>query len=146
MYFLCLKNRFRVSSQIHYRTHPCKIQRIVQSQLSHIKNSWELNMATAAAFSSSSSSSALLFKSSDYYLCKSIKSTELFPLRWTRSVLGATPLRIKQLRQKHEKVSSSALSVVCKAVSVKPETEVEGLNIASDVTQVRELDSVVVID
>ncbi|XP_021906645.1 cysteine synthase-like [Carica papaya] len=92
-------------------------------------------MATAAAFSSSSSSSALLFKSSDYYLCKSIKSTELFPLRWTRSVLSATPLRIKQLRQKHEKVSSSALSVVCKAVSVKPETEVEGLNIASDVTQ-----------
>ncbi|XVE80897.1 hypothetical protein DITRI_Ditri15bG0018000 [Diplodiscus trichospermus] len=42
-------------------------------------------------------------------------------------------LRLKNL--KYGKGSSSGFSVVCKAVSVKPETEVEGLNIADDVIQ-----------
>ncbi|KAJ9173986.1 hypothetical protein P3X46_017066 [Hevea brasiliensis] len=39
------------------------------------------------------------------------------------------------LKYKKDKYGSSASSVVCKAVSVKPRTEVEGLNIAEDVTQ-----------
>ncbi|KAF2298359.1 hypothetical protein GH714_023051 [Hevea brasiliensis] len=39
------------------------------------------------------------------------------------------------LKYKKDKYGSSASSVVCKAVSVKPQTEVEGLNIAEDVTQ-----------
>jgi cysteine synthase A len=48
----------------------------------------------------------------------------------------------KKLKQKPKSVSYSASSssspVVCKAVSVKqPETEIEGLNIAGNVTQVR---------
>ncbi|KAJ7980634.1 Cysteine synthase [Quillaja saponaria] len=42
------------------------------------------------------------------------------------------------LRFKHQRGServSSASSIVCKAVSVKPQTEIEGLNIADNVTQ-----------
>ncbi|KAK8709550.1 hypothetical protein V6N13_060565 [Hibiscus sabdariffa] len=46
---------------------------------------------------------------------------------------GAASLRFKKLN--YGKRSSSGFSVVCKAVSVKPDTEIEGLNIADDVTQ-----------
>ncbi|GMI71893.1 O-acetylserine (thiol) lyase B, ARABIDOPSIS THALIANA CYSTEIN SYNTHASE-B [Hibiscus trionum] len=46
---------------------------------------------------------------------------------------AAASLRFKKLN--YGKGSSSGLSVVCKAVSVKPDTEIEGLNIADDVTQ-----------
>jgi cysteine synthase A len=41
----------------------------------------------------------------------------------------------KSIRYQKAK-SSSSFSVVCKAVSAKPQTAVEGLNIAEDVTQV----------
>lgn len=47
---------------------------------------------------------------------------------------AAASLRLKQQR-KHGKVSHSGLSVACKAVSVPPQTEIPGLNIAEDVTQ-----------
>ncbi|MBA0684906.1 hypothetical protein Goari_026456 [Gossypium aridum] len=46
---------------------------------------------------------------------------------------AATSLRFKKLN--YGKGYSSGFSVVCKAVSVKPDTEIEGLNIADDVTQ-----------
>ncbi|XVF37557.1 hypothetical protein REPUB_Repub20aG0019700 [Reevesia pubescens] len=46
---------------------------------------------------------------------------------------ATTSLRLKKLN--YGKGSSSGFSVVCKAVSVKPDTEIEGLNIADDVSQ-----------
>ncbi|XP_039062295.1 cysteine synthase-like isoform X2 [Hibiscus syriacus] len=45
----------------------------------------------------------------------------------------AASLRFKKLN--YGKGSSSGFSVVCEAVSVKPDTAIEGLNIADDVTQ-----------
>ncbi|KAA3454648.1 cysteine synthase, chloroplastic/chromoplastic-like [Gossypium australe] len=46
---------------------------------------------------------------------------------------AAASLRFKKLN--YGKGYSSGFSVVCKAVSVRPDTEIEGLNIADDVTQ-----------
>ena len=40
------------------------------------------------------------------------------------------------LNLRNNQRGKDAFSVVCKAVSVKPQTDVEGLNIAEDVTQV----------
>ncbi|KAL5990811.1 hypothetical protein ACLOJK_011716 [Asimina triloba] len=64
-------------------------------------------------------------------------------------VTSETPLPVRSLRLSslHSKKSSavggrnafSLPSIVCKAVSVKPGTEVEGLNIAEDVTQARNI-------
>ncbi|KAK8511023.1 hypothetical protein V6N13_013437 [Hibiscus sabdariffa] len=51
----------------------------------------------------------------------------------TTNTAAAASLRFEKLN--YGKGSSSGLSVVCKAVSVKPDTEIEGLNIADDVTQ-----------
>ena len=47
----------------------------------------------------------------------------------------ATSLRLRNKNCASRRLSSGC-SVVCKAVSVKPPTEIEGLNIAEDVTQV----------
>ena len=47
--------------------------------------------------------------------------------------LRVNPLSLNLKNNQRGKVS---FSVVCKAVSVKPQTDVEGLNIAEDVTQV----------
>lgn len=47
---------------------------------------------------------------------------------------AAASLRFKKLN--YGKGYSFGFSVVCKAVSDKPDTEIEGLNIADDVTQV----------
>ncbi|KAK9082771.1 hypothetical protein Scep_029242 [Stephania cephalantha] len=43
--------------------------------------------------------------------------------------------RCLNFKKPNEFAKKSSISVVCKAVSVKPETEIEGLNIAEDVSQ-----------
>ncbi|XVE84414.1 hypothetical protein DITRI_Ditri17bG0011500 [Diplodiscus trichospermus] len=47
---------------------------------------------------------------------------------------ASASLGLKKLN--YEKGSFSGFSVVCKAVSVKPDEEIQGLNTADDVTQV----------
>ncbi|OMO62169.1 Tryptophan synthase beta subunit-like PLP-dependent enzymes superfamily [Corchorus capsularis] len=89
-----------------------------------------------------SASSSLLFNPLTSPLCNSKKKpfADLSPDTLKLGSFGftansaATSLRLKKLN--YGKGSSSAFSVVCKAVSVKPDTEIEGLNIADDVTQV----------
>ncbi|TXG72694.1 hypothetical protein EZV62_001273 [Acer yangbiense] len=67
-------------------------------------------------------------------LCNSKKSQ--LETSWGTLKLGHVgPLATTQRPKKFEKVSYRGCSVVCKAVSVKPQTEIEGLNIAEDVTQ-----------
>ncbi|GKV29267.1 hypothetical protein SLEP1_g38203 [Rubroshorea leprosula] len=46
------------------------------------------------------------------------------------------PPRLKNQLKKYGEVSHSGLSVACKAVSVVPQAEIEGLDIAEDVTQI----------
>ncbi|KAK8684784.1 hypothetical protein V6N13_040800 [Hibiscus sabdariffa] len=75
------------------------------------------------------SSSSILFNPLTSQHCNSKKLGFFGPTTNT----AAASLRFKKLN--YGKGSSSALSVVCKAVSVKPDTEIEGLNIADDVTQ-----------
>ncbi|GLT91564.1 hypothetical protein SLE2022_094470 [Rubroshorea leprosula] len=87
------------------------------------------------------SSSSLLLNPLTSPLCNSKKSStdptsETLRLRLLSSVTtAAAPLRLTRQHKKHGKVSYSGLSVTCKAVSVPPQTEIEGLNIAEDVTQ-----------
>ncbi|KAK1572187.1 hypothetical protein Q3G72_028833 [Acer saccharum] len=67
-------------------------------------------------------------------LCNSKKSQ--LETSWETLKLGHVgPFATTQRPKKFEKVSYRGCSVVCKAVSVKPQTEIEGLNIAEDVTQ-----------
>ncbi|XWS13122.1 hypothetical protein CRYUN_Cryun36dG0010600 [Craigia yunnanensis] len=87
-----------------------------------------------------SSSSSLFFNPLTSLLCESKKiSSYLSPDTLKLGFFGPTTisatasLRLKKLN--YGKGSSSGLSVVCKAVSVKHETEIERLNIADDVTQ-----------
>ncbi|CAK7322487.1 unnamed protein product [Dovyalis caffra] len=93
------------------------------------------------------SSSSLMTNPLTSLFCKSSKPESLLLVGPTTST---TQLRLltqnKNLKQKPKSVSSSGFSssssssspVVCKAVSIKqPETEIEGLNIADNVTQVR---------
>ncbi|OMO50341.1 Tryptophan synthase beta subunit-like PLP-dependent enzymes superfamily [Corchorus olitorius] len=88
-----------------------------------------------------SASSSLLFNPLTSPLCNSKKKpfADLSPDTLKLGSFGftansaAASLRLKKLN--YGKGSSSAFSVVCKAVSVKPETDIEGLNIADDVTQ-----------
>ncbi|GKV36194.1 hypothetical protein SLEP1_g44349 [Rubroshorea leprosula] len=87
------------------------------------------------------SSSSLLLNPLTSPLCNSKKSStdptsETLRVRLLGSVTtAAAPLRLTRQHKKHGKVSYSGLSVTCKAVSVPPQTEIEGLNIAEDVTQ-----------
>ena len=60
---------------------------------------------------------------------------------FTRTTATATATSLRQFNSHRPpplttRISSSPSTVVCKAVSVKPQTETEGLNIADDVTQV----------
>lgn len=88
------------------------------------------------------SSSSLLLNPLTSSLCNSKKSStdrtsETLRLRLLSSVTtAAAPLRLTRQQKKRGKASYSGLSVTCKAVSVTPQTEIEGLNIAEDVTQV----------
>ncbi|KAI9194683.1 hypothetical protein LWI28_008154 [Acer negundo] len=67
-------------------------------------------------------------------LCNSKKSQ--LETSWETLKLGhVAPFATTQRLKKFEKVSYRGCSVVCKAVSMKPQTEIEGLNIAEDVTQ-----------
>ncbi|XVF84276.1 hypothetical protein PTKIN_Ptkin17bG0023800 [Pterospermum kingtungense] len=81
------------------------------------------------------SSSSLIFNPLTSPLCNSKKklSSDLCP---NALKLGSTTasLRVKKLNY-GKGSAASGFSVVCKAVSVKPDTEIEGLNIAEDVTQ-----------
>jgi len=59
---------------------------------------------------------------------------------FTRTTATATATSLRQFNSHRPpplttRISSSPSTVVCKAVSVKPQTETEGLNIADDVTQ-----------
>ncbi|KAB5530054.1 hypothetical protein DKX38_020135 [Salix brachista] len=91
------------------------------------------------------SSSSLMMNPLTSPFCKSLKPESLLLVGPTTSP-PRTQLRLLKLKQKPKSVSFSAASasasssssspVVCKAVSVKqPETEIEGLNIAGNVTQ-----------
>ncbi|KAJ6693495.1 hypothetical protein OIU85_004281 [Salix viminalis] len=88
------------------------------------------------------SSSSLMMNPLTSPFCKSLKPESLLLVGPTTSPT-TTQLRLLKLKQKPKSVSFSAASassssspVVCKAVSVKqPETEIEGLNIAGNVTQ-----------
>uniref|UniRef100_A0A6N2MB75 Cysteine synthase n=1 Tax=Salix viminalis TaxID=40686 RepID=A0A6N2MB75_SALVM len=88
------------------------------------------------------SSSSLMMNPLTSPFCKSLKPESLLLVGPTISPT-TTQLRLLKLKQKPKSVSFSAASassssspVVCKAVSVKqPETEIEGLNIAGNVTQ-----------
>ncbi|XP_022733871.1 cysteine synthase, chloroplastic/chromoplastic-like [Durio zibethinus] len=79
-------------------------------------------------------SSSLLFNPLTFRLCNSAKnlSSDLSPHTLKLGSYGPT-LRLRKLN--YGKGSASGFSVVCKAVSVKPDTQIEGLNIADDVTQ-----------
>ncbi|TYG55163.1 hypothetical protein ES288_D09G249700v1 [Gossypium darwinii] len=87
------------------------------------------------------SSSTILFNPLTSQLCNSKKkpcsdpsaSTLKLGLFGHATNTAAASLRFK--KHKYGKGYSSGFSVVCKAVSVKPDTEIEGLNIADDVTQ-----------
>ena len=87
-------------------------------------------------------SSHLFFNPLTSPICNSKKklSSDLSPDTLKLSSFGPTTnsstasLSLKKLN--YGKGLSSGFSVVCKAVSVKPDTEIEGLNIADDVTQV----------
>ncbi|MBA0588563.1 cysteine synthase, chloroplastic/chromoplastic [Gossypium raimondii] len=87
------------------------------------------------------SSSTILFNPLTSQLCNSKKkpcsdpsaSTLKLGLFGHATNTAAASLRFK--KPKYGKGYSSGFSVVCKAVSVKPDTEIEGLNIADDVTQ-----------
>ncbi|XP_023542880.1 cysteine synthase-like isoform X1 [Cucurbita pepo subsp. pepo] len=72
-------------------------------------------------------------------LCNSGAKSEVFFLNSSPNSRCQTLGRIPSLKSKKSNlfgtVSSSSVSVVCKAVSAKPETEIDGLNIAKDVTQ-----------
>ncbi|KAG7032367.1 Cysteine synthase, chloroplastic/chromoplastic [Cucurbita argyrosperma subsp. argyrosperma] len=72
-------------------------------------------------------------------LCNSGAKSDVFFLNSSANSRCQTLGRISSLKSKKNNlygaVSSSSVSVVCKAVSVKPQTEIEGLNIAEDVTQ-----------
>ena len=74
-------------------------------------------------------------------LCNSGAKSDVFFLNSSANSRCQTLGRISSLKSKKNNlygaVSSSSVSVVCKAVSVKPQTEIEGLNIAEDVTQVK---------
>ncbi|XVF65803.1 hypothetical protein PTKIN_Ptkin09bG0279900 [Pterospermum kingtungense] len=85
-------------------------------------------------------SSSLFFDPLTSPLCNSKKklSSDLSPDTLKLGFSGPTTnsaasVRLNKLN--YGKGSSSGFSVVCKAVSVKPDTEIEGLNIADDVTQ-----------
>ncbi|MBA0768378.1 hypothetical protein Gotri_017181 [Gossypium trilobum] len=87
------------------------------------------------------SSSTIFFNPLTFQLCNSKKkpcsdpsaSTLKLGLFGHATNTAAASLRFKKLN--YGKGFSSGFSVVCKAVSVKPDTEIEGLNIADDVTQ-----------
>ncbi|KAK5804911.1 Cysteine synthase, chloroplastic/chromoplastic [Gossypium arboreum] len=87
------------------------------------------------------SSSTIFFNPLTTQLCNSKKkpcsdpsaSTLKLGLFGHATNTAAASLRFKKLN--YGKGYSSGLSVVCKAVSVKPDAEIEGLNIAEDVTQ-----------
>ncbi|XVE84415.1 hypothetical protein DITRI_Ditri17bG0012200 [Diplodiscus trichospermus] len=88
------------------------------------------------------SSSSLFFNPLASPLCNNSRkklSSDLTPDTFKLGSFGPTThsasasLRLKKLN--YGKGSSSGFSVVCKAVSVKPDTGIEGLNIAEDVTQ-----------
>ncbi|KAG5233348.1 cysteine synthase/chromoplastic [Salix suchowensis] len=89
------------------------------------------------------SSSSLMMNPLTSPFCKSLKPESLLLVGPTPPPPTTTQLRLLKLKQKPKSVSFSAASassssspVVCKAVSVKqPETEIEGLNIAGNVTQ-----------
>ena len=74
-------------------------------------------------------------------LCNSGAKSEVFFLNSSPNSRCQTLGRIPSLKSKKSNlfgtVSSSSVSIVCKAVSAKPETEIDGLNIAKDVTQVK---------
>ncbi|KAJ6433479.1 hypothetical protein OIU84_017216 [Salix udensis] len=88
------------------------------------------------------SSSSLMMNPLTSPFCKSLKPESLLLVGPTASPT-TTQLRLLKLKQKPKSVSFSAASassssspVVCKAVSFKqPETEIEGLNIAGNVTE-----------
>lgn len=83
-----------------------------------------------------SSSSSLLSNPLTAPLCHSNKSSLNTLKLGDISPITAAP----RLKQNLYKVSYKPCnSVVCKAVSVKSQTEIEGLNIAEDVTQVSEI-------
>lgn len=67
-----------------------------------------------------------------------IRSPEFFVGKFCR--IGArksgNSVRIASSGVVSRKISDNANEMVCKAVSVEPHTEIEGLNIAEDVTQV----------
>ncbi|MBA0670422.1 hypothetical protein Goklo_024042 [Gossypium klotzschianum] len=87
------------------------------------------------------SSSTIFFNPLTSQLCNSKKKPCSYPSASTLKLglfghatnTAAASLRFKKLN--YGKGYSSGFSVVCKAVSVKPDTEIEGLNIADDVTQ-----------
>ncbi|KAH1089471.1 hypothetical protein J1N35_016728 [Gossypium stocksii] len=87
------------------------------------------------------SSSTIFFNPLTSELCSSKKkpcsdssaSTLKLGLFGHATNTAAASLRFKKLN--YGKGCSYGFSVVCKAVSVKPDTEIEGLNIADDVTQ-----------
>ncbi|KAG7012681.1 Cysteine synthase, chloroplastic/chromoplastic [Cucurbita argyrosperma subsp. argyrosperma] len=72
-------------------------------------------------------------------LCNSGAKSEVFFLNSSPNSRCQTLGRIPSLKSKKSNlfgtVSSSSVAVFCKAVSAKPETEIDGLNIAKDVTQ-----------
>ncbi|EOY04649.1 O-acetylserine lyase B isoform 1 [Theobroma cacao] len=86
-------------------------------------------------------SSSLFFNplTSPFLDSKKKPSSDLSPDTLKLGFFGPTTnsatasLRLK--KPDYGKGSSSGFSVVCKAVSVKPDTDIEGLNIADDVTQ-----------
>ncbi|XP_021290780.1 cysteine synthase, chloroplastic/chromoplastic-like [Herrania umbratica] len=86
-------------------------------------------------------SSSLFFNrlASPFLNSKKKPSSDLSPDTLELGFFGpATNSATASLRLKepnYGKGSSSGFSVVCKAVSVKPDTDIEGLNIADDVTQ-----------
>ncbi|KAF3451062.1 hypothetical protein FNV43_RR07151 [Rhamnella rubrinervis] len=81
--------------------------------------------------------SASLFSPLTSSLCSAQSELTLSPLTPKQCLVGSPsslPLRSLKKPTKSSKLFPTC-SVVCKAVSVKPQTEVEGLNIAEDVTQ-----------
>lgn len=90
-------------------------------------------MATSASLMMNRLTSPVLKSpKSEHFLLSSFSSEPFF-----KQCLVAPDISTSRLSLKYKKCNygSSASSVVCK-VSVKPQTEVEGLNIAEDVTQV----------
>jgi len=90
------------------------------------------NLLCVVRFPQSTTMTSASFVNS--FTCSS-RAPTLHPFTTVSTATSLRPGNGRSSRPLVTRISSPSL-VVCKAVSVKPQTEIEGLNIAEDVTQV----------